>query len=558
MNPMEPRAILFAVSLIVLALPPAARAQSASACLACHTEASVLKASAHKKLACVACHDGFDPANVPHRAKIEPIICSSCHQDAGAKHPFHPRIAQALKAGKQPAIACKDCHGTHEVALVRAPGSKFVGAKTLDSCGACHPDVAAQFSKCSHGKALAAGQKGAPDCVSCHKSPIAGTADKLARKQTQEKLCLACHRDNPDVTDRIAPTSAFIASYEKSVHGAALLKGNAAAANCVDCHGSHVMQKGSAPDAKSNKLHIRKTCAKCHEKIAKDYSSSVHGETLAAGNLDAPVCTDCHGEHQIFKHDDPRSRVAAQNLSAQTCSPCHSSLSLSSKYGLASDRFKTFTDSYHGLAIKGGSLAVANCASCHGFHDVRRSSDPASMINKANIAATCGKCHPGANQRFSVGSMHVSLTSRVEQPILYWLALGYIALIVLVIGGMFAHNALDFIKKSKHKLQLRSGQLQEEHAEYAVYLRMTLNERWQHAALMVSFIILVLTGFMLRFPDAWCFRWIRLLGDGAFDLRGLVHRIAAVVMVMVGVYHACYCAFTERGRGLVRDLFPDL
>lgn len=570
----EPRVILSALSLIILALPSPVRAQSAADCLACHSDASmtmerggkqvsiavkedVLKTSAHKKLACTACHNGFDPANVPHKAKIEPIVCSSCHKDAGAKHPFHPQIARALKAGKQPDISCKDCHGTHDAGPVRAPGSKFVGAKTLDSCGACHPDVVTQFSQCSHGKALAAGQKGAPDCVACHKNPIAGE-DKLARKQAQEKLCLACHRDNPDVTDKTAPTAAFIASYEKSVHGAALLKGNAAAANCVDCHGSHVMQKGSDPDAKSNKLHIRETCAKCHEKIAQEYSTSVHGAALAGGNLDAPVCTDCHGEHNIFKHNDPRSRVAAQNLSSQTCNPCHSSMSLSSKYGLASDRFKTFTDSYHGLAIKGGSLAVANCASCHGSHGIRRSSDPASMINKANMAATCGKCHPGANERFTIGAVHASETSKAEQPILYWLASGYVLLIALVIGGMFVHNVLDFIKKSKHKLKLRSGQIQEEHVGHAVYLRMTLSERLQHAALVTSFITLVVTGFMLRFPDAWWVRGIRLLSDRAFDLRSLIHRAAAVVMVLVSFYHVYYCAFTERGRGLVRDLFPDL
>ena len=518
----------------------------------------VLKASAHKKLACVACHRGFDPADVPHKAKIEPIICSSCHKDAGAKHPFHPQIAQALKAGKQPDVSCKDCHGTHDVALVRAPGSKFVGPQTLDSCGACHPDVAAPFSLSSHGKALAAGQKGAPDCVACHQNPIAGSSNKLARKQSQEKLCLACHRDDPDVTSKTAPTAAFIDSYENSVHGAALLKGNAEAANCVDCHGSHVMQKGSSPDAKSNKLHIRETCSKCHDKIAKEYASSVHGMALADGNLDAPVCTDCHGDHSIFKHNDPRSRVAAQNLSSQTCNPCHSSMALSSKYGLASDRFKTFTDSYHGLAIKGGSLAVANCASCHGSHGIRSSSDPASMINKANMAATCGKCHPGANERFSIGAVHASETAKAEQPILYWLASGYIGLIILVIGGMFAHNVLDFIKKAKHKLKVRRGGISEEHAGHTLYVRMTFNERCQHATLVISFFTLVVTGFMLRFPDAWWVKGIRLLSDHAFDMRSLIHRVAAVVMVLGSVYHIYYCAFTARGRELVRDLFPDL
>jgi len=566
---------LLAALILLLGLPSAAQGPSNADCLACHSDASMsmerggkqvslavqeaaLKASAHKNLTCTACHAGFDASNVPHKAKISPINCASCHKDVGSKHPFHPKIARAIKAGKTPEISCKDCHGTHGVSIVRSTGSKFVGKQTLDSCGACHPDIVEQFSTSSHGKALAAGLKGAPDCVSCHQNAIAGTADKLARKQHQEKLCLSCHRDNPDVTGVTAPTPAFIAAYEKSVHGAALLKGNAAAANCVDCHGSHVMMKGSEPASKGNKLHIAETCSKCHDKIAKEYVQSVHGAALAGGNLDAPVCTNCHGEHQIFKHDDPRSRVATQNLSAQTCNPCHSSVSLSSKYGMASDRFKTFSDSYHGLAIQGGSVAVANCASCHGSHGIKRSSDPSSTINKANIAATCGKCHPGANERFSIGSVHVSLTSQQEQPILYWLASGYIVLIVLVIGGMLAHNILDFIKKAKHKLKVRRGGIAEEHAGHALYLRMTLNERCQHATLVISFMTLVVTGFMLRFPDAWWVRGVRALSDHAFDLRGIIHRAAGVVMVLASFYHVYYCAFTQRGRELVRDLFPDL
>lgn len=536
------------------------RAALNSECLACHAEAEAeaLKASAHKKSACTSCHPGFKPDDVPHQAKAGPVNCASCHAAAGARHPFHPQLGRALKAGAQPDVSCTDCHGTHSVSMVRASGSKFAGAKTLDSCGACHPEVVTQFSLSSHGRALATGLKGAPDCVTCHKNAVAGAADKLARKQNQEKLCLSCHRDNPDVTGRTSPTPAFIADYEKSVHGSALLKGDAAAANCVDCHGSHVMQKGSAPDSKGNKLHIAETCSKCHGAIAKKYSGSVHGAALAGGNLDAPACTNCHGEHQIFKHDDPRSRVAAQNLSAQACSPCHSSVALSSKYGLAGDRFQTFADSYHGLALSGGSVAVANCASCHGSHDIRRSSDPASMIHKANLAGTCGKCHPGANARFSVGAVHSSETSKDSQPVLYWLAAGYGLLIALVIGGMLLHNLLDFIQKAKRKLRIRRGQLHEEHAGPGLYLRMTLNERLQHGALAASFIILVLTGFMLRFPDAWWVRAVRQLSDQAFDLRSLVHRIAATVMLLASLYHIGYCALTARGRRLAADLLPDL
>ena len=135
--------------------------------------------------------------------------------------------------------------------------------------------------------------------------------------------------------------------------------------------------------------------------ISKEYLESVHGVALQRGVNEAPVCTDCHGEHNILRHNDPNSPVAFQNLSKEVCSPCHSSLKLSTKYGIVSNRFETFSDSYHGLAIEGGSVAVANCASCHGAHNIKPSTDSTSTIYKGNLVKTCGGCHKGANVQIS-------------------------------------------------------------------------------------------------------------------------------------------------------------
>ncbi|HEX9614304.1 MAG TPA: cytochrome b/b6 domain-containing protein, partial [Bacteroidota bacterium] len=114
----------------------------------------------------------------------------------------------------------------------------------------------------------------------------------------------------------------------------------------------------------------------------------------------------------------------------------------------------------------------------------------------------------------------------------------------------------DFIKKAKRKMRIRRGELQEEHTGRSLYLRMTLGERLQHGSLMVSFVLLVITGFMLRYPDSWWVESIRSLSDSVFDLRGLIHRTAAVVMVAASLFHAYYLAFTSRGRALLWDLLP--
>jgi formate dehydrogenase gamma subunit len=63
---------------------------------------------------------------------------------------------------------------------------------------------------------------------------------------------------------------------------------------------------------------------------------------------------------------------------------------------------------------------------------------------------------------------------------------------------------------------------------------------------------LVLSGFALQYPDSW---FAGLLG-GNESLRRVVHRIAAVVMLLVGAYHVAYLAFSKEGRRWVRDMVP--
>jgi cytochrome b subunit of formate dehydrogenase len=88
------------------------------------------------------------------------------------------------------------------------------------------------------------------------------------------------------------------------------------------------------------------------------------------------------------------------------------------------------------------------------------------------------------------------------------------------------------------------------------HLRMTLNERIQHFLLLTSFIVLVFTGFGLKYPEAFWVIWIRsIIGENAFLLRGIAHRIAAVIMIADSIYHIGYITFTKRGRKLIIDLW---
>ena len=89
------------------------------------------------------------------------------------------------------------------------------------------------------------------------------------------------------------------------------------------------------------------------------------------------------------------------------------------------------------------------------------------------------------------------------------------------------------------------------------YLRLTLNERAQHLNLFINFTILVITGFALKYPEAF---WVSPITDvpSGMTLRGFLHRLSGVAVVSLGGYHLLYLLFTKRGRGILKDMIPGL
>jgi cytochrome b subunit of formate dehydrogenase len=539
--------------------------QSSEICLACHgnraltvqrqgrsislyVDSESMKGSVHAPLPCTICHRGLNPASLPHAKVMQPLQCQSCHQETGFEKSIHGPIAQ-----------CKICHGTHQILSAKDPKSLTNRLSVSGVCAQCHPAEGQQFVESSHGVALKQGDKKSASCVDCHGSHkmvhIASQESPLF-KTKEAKVCLKCHLEDPAVRKQIGTSPGFMESYEASIHAVALASGNGKSATCSDCHGAHDSMKAKSPSSRLNKWNIAGTCSRCHANIAKIYSESIHGKSLQQGKAESPTCTDCHGEHQILAPKDPRSPVSPRNVSVQVCAGCHNSVQLNQKYGMPSERFNSFMDSYHGLALRAGSVEVANCASCHGIHNIKPSSDPSSTVNPANLAVTCGRCHPGANKNFARGAVHVVNTRAAGGGVLYWIRAIYIVLIIVVVGGMLVHNLLDFVQKTRVRFAMRQGKLEHEQHRTAQYIRMTLNERIQHAVMLTTFILLVITGFILKFPDAWWVVSIRRMSEKFFEVRSLVHRVAGSLMIAISIYHLYYISFTRLGRGFLKDIFP--
>ncbi len=404
--------ILSAVLFVLLSSPAAA--QSDEDCLTCHSDKD-LESEAGKSLfvdlaksqvsihgqagiTCVNCHADLQKIkDFPHESPLKPAVCGECHETAVQE--FEKSIHQAAneKGVSGITIGCKDCHGTHEI----KPPDDF------DS-----PTFAINLPA---------------TCEKCH----------LERVPSKKG-------------------AGFIGGYNRSAHFKALEKsGLTMSANCSHCHGAHDIKGVADESSLVSRKNIITTCGSCHVGIERGYLESVHGLDYVKRNKDVPVCTDCHSEHDILSPEDINSTVYSTKV-AQVCARCHDDMALSRQYGFLTSRLKTYNESFHGTAAKFGETRVANCASCHGFHDIRASSDPKSSINKENLPATCGQCHPGASRHFAEGRIHSTpeqtdtakyRTSHVVKNVYIFIIAAIIVVMVIFIAADFLRRIL---RKEKH------------------------------------------------------------------------------------------------------------
>jgi cytochrome b subunit of formate dehydrogenase len=446
---------------------------------------SLYKTSAHAELECSSCHSGI--TEIPHAEKLPGVNCGDCHSSEAEIYQWHGR--QKVGGGHD-VPACADCHGAHDILPSANKESRTNPLNLPATCGSCHEDV---------------------DFVKRHQIPM----------------------DKP------------VEVFKSSVHGKASLGGIHLAATCNDCHSSngtaHIILPPGDSRSSINHFNIPQTCGHCHSSIESDYWEGIHGQLVAKGETDSPVCTGCHGEHGILSPDDPRSRVSPARIAEATCSPCHESARLNEKYGIPSGRLKSWVDSYHGLKSKAGDLTVANCASCHGAHHILPQSDPTSSVNSINLQKTCGNCHPGITEAIANTPIH-GTPGVSNTPAANVVKYVYIVAIIVIIGAMAVHWLFDLRKQIKKVNE--SKQIQ----------RMTVGEVWQHTILMISFITLVITGFSLRFSEAW---WVQLLFgfEGGFPVRGVIHRVSAIILILAAIWHAIWLT-SARGRRFIKDIFP--
>lgn len=337
--------------------------------------------------------------------------------------------------------------------------------------------------------------------------------------------------------------------YSQSVHWKLVNGGSKDAPSCISCHSAHSIKNRVQQNTTISSVAVPDLCGKCHAKIEEEYKKSIHWLAVKKGVREAPSCNDCHSEHAIHAVNTNHKRAAIEKLQEETCLQCHQNLLLSQRYGMAANNAKSYQDSYHGLAVARGDTNAAMCIDCHGVHSILPANHKNSTINPKNVTATCKKCHHDATEIFARSYSHITdkktpagHVENVVRNIYFWL-------IIIVVFGMIVHNLIilfyelkERYKKSKEEIRIP---------------RLTRNELVQHTILFVSFIILAITGFQLKFPDSWWSHGLQYFGLTE-NVRREIHRCSATIMITLSLYHVIYLIVTSRGREVLKGMLPKL
>lgn len=252
-------------------------------------------------------------------------------------------------------------------------------------------------------------------CVDCHGGdPKDESMDSMSKakgfrgapkKAQVPEFCARCHSDvaymhrfNPKLrTDQLS-------QYVTSVHGQRLKRGDTKVAGCIDCHSVHDIRPASDTRSPVHVANVASTCARCHSDAdhmksygiptdqAKKYARSVHAQMIAGGDLSAPTCSTCHGNHG--------ATPPGVDSVANVCGTCH----------------VIFEDLYNKSPHKPAfvKLGIPGCVQCHSNHDVVK---PAPEWVGTTAKSVCTDCHVEGDKGFAAAGKIAGELARLRTHI---------------------------------------------------------------------------------------------------------------------------------------------
>jgi Rieske Fe-S protein len=243
------------------------------------------------------------------------------------------------------------------------------------------------------------------DCAACHRSQAAEVETSVHRGVVR---CQECHggQDFYEVESREAER------LRQSLDAASATKPSTGSprpttpATAPAPGGRAAFDHGSGFRGKPSRAAVPELCGTCHADVERmnpyglltdqlsSYWTSGHGRRLKReGDDRVAVCTDCHGTHDVLRHDSPRSRTYFRNV-AETCGRCHADPNLMGPYHRSAEVVDQYRRSVHGRSVlERGDSGSPTCATCHGSH-------AAAPPGYLEVSHVCGRCHKQIEEYF--------------------------------------------------------------------------------------------------------------------------------------------------------------
>jgi hypothetical protein len=338
---------------------------------------------------------------------------------------------------------CSMCHPAGSGGVKPAPADHE--GRPNGTCVACHKPAAAVQPAAGPTPTLAPGAQPSGQQPGAAQ-PGAAAQPQVADPMGASEACRACHKRPEFETVSVAP----VPNANIEAQAAAKTYAHRTMA-CVTCHEGDPHQNPTPATREST----AEACGKCHVFQRHEHEESIHGESLAQGGTDAASCVDCHSTqatpHSIARVLSPESPAYHGSVAA-TCAKCHAKTEVMGQYDVPTDVYKTYMTTFHGKANILSPYEItqhpkASCIDCHGSHNIKSESDPASPVAQANLPNTCGQCHPGAGEQFAAGWLGHQEATPEQFPVVYFaerffffltstvLTFGFIFMVALELGS---------------------------------------------------------------------------------------------------------------------------
>ena len=313
------------------------------------------------------------------------------------------------------------------------------------------------------------------------------------------------------------------------------------------------------------------TCKTCHQDPL--YRPLSFFKTIRPGVSEKIMgrCLVCHDDEEFVKkfygHFTSRMQKGRSSKDVITlCASCHEDTNFLKRHNQPNVVY-AYNETYHGKAVSFGDTLSPDCVDCHaGFdasiHAIYPKDDPRSTVHPQNRFAVCSNidCHPNADLKLMDFKVHL-LASRDLHPAEFYVSLFFVILTLSSFIPIMLAAILDVIRQmfpgstrpeektvparpTVDGVELGSTEpLIKVQNNRRFFLHLTMNQRWQHLVMMLSFAGLVITGMPMKYPHVgWMETCYELMGG--ITLAPVLHRVCAVIMALSFLYHFVYIAVT--------------